>query len=384
MDLALNEIQNMLQGVAREFMEAEMPKSRVLEIDDSPEGFAPELWEQMCQLGWSGMGIPEEYGGSGNSFTDLGVVYEVLGHYACPTPHHSSAVLCAQAILEAGDESQKQALLPNIASGQQIYSFAFTEPEYGWGANNVQFRAERRNGSFVLTGDKLFVPDANVADQLLVVARTSGGPTPEEGLTLLLVNKDAPGVSVRVQTGWIGPKVCEVNLRNVAVSDSQVLGPVDGAWPAIEKTMDRATAVLSAYMAGGTQRVYEMAQEYSQTRIAFGVPIGTFQRVQDHVIEALNQADAGKWSTYEALSLLDQEQPGASVSVSMAKAVVSAGFPRACEESHHVHAGIGTDLEFGLTQYTKRARTLQHYLGDAIFHRARMARLMKGQQASGP
>jgi alkylation response protein AidB-like acyl-CoA dehydrogenase len=136
-------------------------------------------------------------------------------------------------------------------------------------------------------------------------------------------------------------------------------------------------------MAGGTQRVYEMAQEYSQTRIAFGVPIGTFQRVQDHVIEALNQADAGKWSTYEALSLLDQEQPGASVSVSMAKAVVSAGFPRACEESHHVHAGIGTDLEFGLTQYTKRARTLQHYLGDAIFHRARMARLMKGQQASG-
>ncbi len=120
-----------------------------------------------------------------------------------------------------------------------------------------------------------------------------------------------------------------------------------------------------------------MAQEYSQTRIAFGVPIGTFQRVQDRVIEALNEADAGKWTAYEALTYLDEGQPEASVSVSMAKAVASVGFPKACEESHHVHAGIGTDLEYGLTQYTKRARTLQHYLGDASYHRARMARLMK-------
>lgn len=382
MDLALTEIQTMLQGVAREFMEAEMPKAKVLEIDDSHDGFAPDLWEQMCQLGWAGMVIPEEYGGSDNSFTDLGVVYEVLGYYACPTPHLSSAVLSAQAILEAGDDSQQQALLPNIASGQQIYSFAFTEPAYGWGPQNVQLPAERRNGSFVLNGDKLFVPDANVADQLLIVARTSNEASPQDGLTLLVVNKDAPGVSVRVQSGWIGPKVCEVNLRNVEVPETQVLGEVDGAWPAVEKVMDRATAVVSAYMAGGTQRVFEMSQEYSQTRIAFGVPIGTFQRVQDHVIEALNQADAAKWSTYEALTMLDQGQPEAAVSVSMAKAVVSAGFPRACEESHHVHAGIGTDLEFGLTQYTKRARTLQHYLGDAIFHRARMARLLKGNAAA--
>ena len=108
------------------------------------------------------------------------------------------------------------------------------------------------------------------------------------------------------------------------------------------------------------------------------MPIGTFQRVQDHVIDALNEADAGKWAAQEALWNLDEGEPEASVSISMAKAVVSVGFPKACDASHHVHAGIGTDLEFGLTQYTKRARTLQHYLGDAIYHRSRMARLMKG------
>ena len=134
---------------------------------------------------------------------------------------------------------------------------------------------------------------------------------------------------------------------------------------------------MCAYMAGGTQKVFDMAREYSQTRIAFGVPIGTFQRVQDHVINILNEADAAKWSAFEALAQLDQGEPGASVSVSMAKAVVSVGFPKACDATHHVHAGIGTDLEFGLTQYTKRARTLQHYLGDAIYHKSRMARLLE-------
>lgn len=376
MDLALNEVQTMLQNTAREFMDAEMPKSRVLEIDDSPTGFAVDLWEKMCDIGWAGMVIPEEYGGSGNSFTDLGVVYEVMGFYACPSPHLSSAVLCSHAILEAGDDAQKQDLLPSIASGRQIFAFALTEPEYGWGPETVQLKATGRDGDFVLDGTKLFIPDANVADRLVVVARTTNGPDPEQGLSLFVVDKTAPGISVRVQTGWIGPKVCEVNFTNVEVPASNVLGPVDGAWPAVEKAVDRATAVLCAYMSGGTQKVFEMSQEYSQNRIAFGVPIGTFQRVQDHVIDALNEADAAKWSTYEALSQLDQGEPGASVAISMAKAVVSTGFPKACDATHHVHAGIGTDLEFGLTQYTKRARTLQHYLGDAIYHKSRMARLL--------
>ncbi|MAF39605.1 MAG: hypothetical protein CL696_12145 [Chloroflexi bacterium] len=378
MDLSLNEVQTLLQNSTREFMESEMPKSRVLEIDDSPSGFSEELWEKMCEVGWPGMAIPEEYGGSGNAFVDLGVVYEVMGYYACPSPHLSSAVLCAHAILEAGSASQKRALLPSIASGRQIFAFAYTEPEYGWGPGSIQLQATERNGGFVLNGTKLFVPDANVADQLVVAARTSGGDSPNQGITLFIVDKNSTGVSIRVQTGWIGPKVCEVNFDNVEVPAAGVLGTVDGAWPAIEKAMDRATVVLCAYMAGGTQRVHDMAREYSQTRIAFGVPIGTFQRVQDHVIESLNEADAAKWATYEALWQLDEGLPEAQVSISMAKAVASVGFPKACDASHHVHAGVGTDLEFGLTQYTKRARTLQHYLGDAIYHRARMARLLQG------
>ena len=374
MDLTLNEIQTMLQTSAREFMEAELPKTRVLEIDDSESGFDSDLWGQMADLGWPSLAVPEEYGGLGQGWVDLGVVSEVMGNYACPSPLLSSAVLAAQAILAAGSEEQKQAMLPGIAAGQQIYTLAYTEPDYSWSPGAVNLAATANNGGYTLNGTKLFIPDANIADRILVVARTAAGA--EDGLGLFAVDRVAPGVSVRVMDGWIGPKACEVNFNNVSVSAADVIGDPAGAWSAVESAMDRATAVLCAFMAGGTQRVYDMTREYSQSRIAFGVPIGTFQRVQDHVIDALTDADSAKWTAFEALWQLDEGMADAPVGVSTAKAVASLGFPRACDAAHHVHAGIGADLEYGLTQYTKRARTLQHYLGDHVYHKARMARLM--------
>ena len=377
MDLTLNEFQTMLQTSAREFMEDQLPKTRVLEIDDSESGFDSNLWEQMSELGWPSLTIPEEYGGLGQGWVELGVVSEVMGYYACPSPLLSSAVLSAQAVLAAGSEEQKQAMLPGIAAGQQIFTLAYTEPEYSWSPGSVKLQAVESGGGYMLNGTKLFIPDANVADRILVVARTSNGNTPEDGLSLMAVNRTAHGVSVRVMDGWIGPKACEVNFDNVEVGDADVLGDPGSAWGAIESAMDRATAVLCAFMAGGAQAVYDMTREYSQTRIAFGVPIGTFQRVQDHVIDALTDADSAKWTAFEALWQLDEDMDDAQVGVSTAKAVVSLGFPRACDAAHHVHAGIGADLEYGLTQYTKRARTLQHYLGDHVYHKARMANLMK-------
>lgn len=376
MDLSLTETQTMLQSVTKELMDQEVPKSRVLEIDDSESGFDALLWEKMCEMGLPGILISEEYGGSGNTLTDLGVVYEVLGYYACPSPHLSSAVLAAQVIALAGSEKQKQDLLPAIASGQQIFAFAFTEPDYGWGPESIQLMATREGDTFTLNGTKLFVPDANVADQIVVAVRTGQEENPGNGITLFVIPNTLSGINIRTQSGWIGPKVCEVNFENVTLNENNLIGNIGDAWPTIEQVLDKGTAVLAAFMAGGTQRVYDMARDYSQSRIAFGVPIGTFQRVQDHVIEALNAADAGKWSAFEALWKLDEGSPGASVAVSMAKSVASTGFPQACDLAHHVHGGIGTDLEYGLTQYTKRARTLQHYLGDAIYHKRRMAQLL--------
>jgi len=376
MDLALTETQTILQDAANQFMVAELPKQRVREVDESPTGFNQDLWQKMSNLQWVGMVIPEQYGGSGSSFTDLGVLNEVLGYHACSSPLLDSGVLSAQAILEAGDDVQKSSLLPAIAKGQQIISFAFTEPEYGWGPADIRMRATSSGGNHVLNGTKVFVPWAHIADQILVVARTSDGATPEEGISLFLVNKNAPGVSVRLNSGWIGDKVCEVNFNNVGVQSADVLGPIGGAWRAIERAIDKTTVALCAYMAGGAQRAYEMARDYSTTRIAFGVPIGTFQRVQDKIIISLTEAEASKWTTFEALWRVDAGHDDASQGVSIAKAVASDGFSASCDASHNVHAGIGIDLDLGLTHYTVRARTFQHYLGDAIYHRKRLAHLM--------
>ena len=377
MDLSLTETQVMLRRMATEFLEQELPKERVREIDESETGFSPPLWGQMAELGWPGMVIPEEYGGTANSLTDLGVVYEALGYAACTSPLLSSGVLSAQTLLEVGDDAQKQELLPAIARGGHILAFAFTESDYGWGPESVQLTVTRRGDSFLLSGAKLFVPDAHIADQLLVVARTAQGADPQQGLSIFLVPGNAPGLSVRLQSGWIGDKVCEVTLKDVEVPASAVIGPVGEVWPAIERVLDRATALLCAYMVGGSQKALDMAVEYSKNRIAFGVPIGTFQRVQDRIIDALNDTEAARWTAYEALWKLDEGRADAPLAVSTAKAVVSDGFPRVCDNSHHVHGGIGTDLDFGLTHYTKRARTFQHYLGDAIHHKRRLARLLE-------
>ncbi|MFH1140715.1 MAG: acyl-CoA dehydrogenase family protein [Chloroflexota bacterium] len=354
-----------LKNSATELLQAELPKERVLQIDDSPTGFDADLWRKMVDLGWSGMTVPEAYGGAGLSNTDFGVVAEVLGSYASSSPLLDSAVLSANAILEAGSEEQKKEFLTAIANGQQIFTTALTEPEYGWGPSYIKMGATRRGRNYVLNGSKLFIPWAHVADQIIVAARTSEGATPEDGISLLVVDKNARGVSTWLMQGFIGDKVCEVNFNNVEVPASHVLGPAGQAWPALERAMGKATAILSTYMAGGDWKAYEMCRDYSQVRIAFGMPIGTFQYVQGHVIIALTESDACKWTAYEALWMLDSDRKEAQIGVSTAKAVASDSFWKACDASHDIHGGIGIDITYGLTHYTKRARTFQHYLGDA-------------------
>jgi alkylation response protein AidB-like acyl-CoA dehydrogenase len=377
MDLSLTETQTILKDTATNFLETELPKQRVREVDESPTGFNQDLWQKMSTLQWLGMVIPNEYGGTGNDYTTLAVLFEVLGYHACSSPFLDSSVLSANLIIEAGNDDQKSSLLPAIARGQQICAFAFTEPEYAWGPGAIKMAASSSSGGYTLNGTKVFVPWAHVADQLLVVARTSSSANPADGISVFLVDKNASGVTVRQHSGWLGDKVCEIAFDNVQVPASGVVGDVGGAWGAIEKSIDRATSVLSAYMAGGAQRAYEMCRDYSTERIAFGVPIGTFQRVQDHIIVSLTEAEASKWTAYEALWRLDSGRADAAVGISMAKAVASDGFNKACDASHNVHAGVGVDLDLGLTHYTARARTFQHYLGDATYHRRRMAELME-------
>lgn len=376
MDLSLTSTQEILRDSARDFLSQECPRSFVRDVDESETGFSPELWQKMSEMGWVGMVLPEEYGGGGSSFMDLAVLTEEMGAACISSPLHSSVVLGGLTILYAGSEQQKRDVLPSVANGQRILAYAQTEPDYGWGPESINLSATKGNGTFSLNGTKLFIPDAQIADQIVVVARTSSGASPETGITLFLVDRNAPGLSTRIISGWTGDKLNEITFNNVEVPASAVIGEEGSGWPTVERVLDRGGIINCAYIVGGLQRLLEITVEYSKNRIAFGVPIGTFQRVQDHIIVIVNDLEASRWTTNEALWKLDEGHADTGLSVAMAQVVASDGYPRSAEAAHHVHAGIGIDKEYGLYLYTKKARTMLSYLGDPVFHRQRVAQFL--------
>ena len=370
MDLALTEPQEMLRTAARGFIEREAPTHALVAWQRSDVSLMPELWRKAAELGWLGMLIPSEYGGGDSSLTDAAVLYEELGRGPLPGPFWSSGVFSALTVLEAGSEEQRRAILPKVARGETVMSVAVSEPNASWGPQGVTLKPQRIGDRYRLDGTKLFVSDATSATDLLVVVRTGDGPA---DLGLLVVDARARGVRARRLPGFLSWQ-CEVSFDGVEVPATQLLGGRENqGWAALERALRRALPVLCSYMVGGCQAVFDMSVKHSQQRVQFGVPIGKFQRVQDHIIRLVNHLDAARWTTAEALWKLDTDQPAAAAAVHMAKAVSSEAYLEACNAAHEVHAGQGSLTEYGLVAHTQMSRTLFPYLGDPRWHKRRMA-----------
>jgi alkylation response protein AidB-like acyl-CoA dehydrogenase len=368
MDLSLNDHQRMLAQSVRSFMERRTPRSKIVALQRAELGYEPEMWKTIAELGWLGLLIPEPYGGGGRSLADAAVLFQEFGRGPLPGPFFSSGVLSALVLLEAGSEEQRRLYLPAISSGENIFSVAVTEPARSWGPQGVALTAERHGESYRLNGIKMFVSDAVAATHLIVAVRT--GPA-LNATSLLAVDKSLKGVSARLLPGFIGWQA-EVAFDNVEVAADGLLATRDDGWAALTRAMERALPILCAYQVGSSQAIFEMSVEYSQTRVQFGVPIGRFQRVQDHIIRLVNYLDAARWTTWEAIWKLDSGRPAAA-SVHLAKAVTAEAHIEACNAAHEVHAGIGSSLEYGLVPHTQLSRTLFNYLGDPKWHKRRMA-----------
>ena len=364
MDLSLTQSQEMLRTAAREMVEREYSKEILLQLDSGDKQLAQALWEKTASAGWPGILVPTQYGGEGGSLTDAAILLEELGRGPAPGAFFSTAVLSVLALLEAGSEEQRRAVLPGVASGATRIALAVTEARYGWKKALTHTKAKRRECGFVLDGTKLFVQDAGDADLLLCTAILEDG---EVGL--FLVDASLPGVSIRPLGGFLTNSF-EVKLKNVKVADTALM---PGGWESLDSAVIKALPVLAAYQVGACERVFEMTLEYANSRVQFGLPIGRFQRVQDHVIQIVNLKDAARWTTYEALWKLDEKKPDARSSVHVCKAVASEAYYQACNAAHEVHAGVGIMREYGLTLHTRMSRTLYHYLGDPQHHKARLA-----------
>jgi len=373
MDLGFTEEQEMLRTSARDFLEKECPKSLVKEMAEDEKGYTPELWRKMAELGWMGLVIPEEYAGMGMSFLDLVVLLEEMGRACLPAPFFSTVVLGGFTILEAGNEDQKKELLPKIADGDLILSVALTEPSVRYDAASITVKAVPDKDDYLISGTKLFVENAHIADHIVCVTRTKDGASPEEGITLFLVDGGSPGISTTLLKTIAGDKQCEIIFDNVRVPKKNMLGGLNKGWPVVERMLDKATVALCAQMVGGAQAALEMSVAYAKERVQFGRPIGSFQAIQHYCANMVTDVDGSKFITYEAAWKVSEGLP-ATMEVSMAKAWVSEAYRRVTLLGHQIHGGIGFCMDHDMPLYFKRAKAAEPTFGDADWHRETVAR----------
>ncbi len=373
LDLSLTESEEMLRKTALDFMRRDAPKAVIQKLQETRTGTTEELWQKAVNMGWLGIIIPEKYGGTNNSLTSAGVLFEALGSGPLPGPHFSSGILSSLILSEAGTEDQKSHFLPAISRGEEVVTLALTEPGYSWEAFAVQTTAREVDGDFVLNGVKLFVADAGVASYYIVPARTADVTDPTQRISLFLVSSKSKGVTIRQLPGFFAGRNFEVRLDSVRVSSKDILGEKNSGWRPVTRAIEKAAPVLCAYKVGGCQSVINLTLEYSRTRVQFGQPIGRFQRVQDMIIEMVNHADAARWTTYEALWKIDTQQP-ATESMHLAKVVSSEAYWEVCTLAHRVLSGISYSKEHPVSFHTRASRALYHYLGDPAFHRQQIAR----------
>jgi len=372
MDLGLNEQQEMLKTSARDFLQKECPKQLVRQLDESENGYSPELWRKMADLGWLGLVFPEEYGGNSGNFLDLIVLLEEMGYNILPGPFFSTIVLGGLAILTGGNEQQKREILPKISSGQLILTLALTEPSASYHPAAIKTTATVNENEYVINGIKLFVPDANVADYLLCVARTEDSKNAEDGITVFMVNTKCPGISYTLLKTLARDKQCEVIFDNVRVSKDSIIGNLNGGWPLVSEIIRKATIAKCAEMVGGAQAALEMAVQYAKDRVQFNRPIGSFQAIQHYCANMVSDVDGSRFVTYKAAWKIS-EGIGANYDVAVAKAWTGEAYSRVTLLAHQIFGAIGFTMDHDIHLYYRRAKAGDILFGDGDFQRAIVA-----------
>lgn len=373
MDLDLTKEQKILKNSAREFLKKECPRSLIREMKDDEKGYPQKLWDQMAELGWLGLAIPEKYGGYGGTFLDVCVLLETMGEACCPAPFFSTVITGALPIMFAGNEQQKEALLPKIADGSLILTFAMTEPDAWYGAMGVCMTAEPDGETYILNGTKLFVENAHIADYILCVARTNSGKRPDDGLTLFLVDAKTSGIQWSLLKTLAYDKQCEVVFDKVVVPKKNIIGEVDRAWPVLRKIQDHAAVAKCTEMLGGMQAAFDMTVAYAKERKQFGRPIGSFQAIQHHCANMLIDVDGSRFITYYAAWKISEGQE-AGMDASMAKAWTSSASRRVTLLAHQIHGAISFCEEYDIHLFYRRAKSGEIAFGDSDFHLENVAR----------
>lgn len=376
MNLTLSEEQEMLRKMARDFLADKCPKTLVKEMEEDDKGYSPELWKEIAGLGWFGLAFPENYGGGGMSFLDLALLLEESGRSALPGPFLSTVVLGGLPIVDAGSEQQQREYIPRIASGEKIFTSALTEDNAQYDATSIAAKATTDGDDYIISGTKLFVPDAHIADYLLCPVRTDEQTEPEDGITIFIVDTKTSGISNTVLKTIAGDKLCQVVFDQVRVPSENILGRLNQGWSVLRRVIERAAIAGCCQTVGCIQQILEMTVDYAKDRKQFGHPIGSFQVIQHYCANMATDVDGLRFSAYQAAWMLS-EGLSCTREVAIAKAWESEACERVISLAHQIHGAIGVTMDHDLQFYTRRVKAAAVTFGDADYYREIVAQEMR-------
>ena len=376
MAFVLSEEHGLLQKTAAQFFEEQMPVAHLRDLRDSKNEtrFDKKLWKTMSELGFTGMLVPEEHGGTDFGTLGMGLVFEESGRRLSPSPLFGTACIAATALHHAGSDAQKKEHLPKIADGTRIFAPAFEE-----GAHHAPYavscKAEKTKEGFRLTGRKRFAPDGAAADYLILSARTSGAADDKKGITLFLVPTDAKGVNAEPLSMADSRHLADIQLEGVEVGSASLLGSVDGGGDLLSNILDVGRIALAAEMLGGAREVFDRTLAHLKERKQFDQIIGSFQALKHRAAKLFCEIEMGHSIVRDALDALEARRNDVPQMASLAKAYMADLTRHMTNEGVQLHGGMGMTDEVDMGLFMKRARVQAQLFGDSNYHRKRYARL---------
>jgi alkylation response protein AidB-like acyl-CoA dehydrogenase len=376
MNFDLSEEQQILVDSVAKFVANDSPVERFRKLRDTDQGWEPSMWARMGEFGWLGVAYPEEHGGFGGRFVDLALILEQLGRGLVPEPLLASVVLAGGLVSRLGSAAQVEQFLAPMVEGKSSLALAYVEKQSRYDLADCATRAEQRGAAWRLSGEKRWVLNGHAADQLVVVARSGGAQTEAQGLSLFVVDANAPGVErVRVP-GMDGQRSALVRLRDVEVGADRLLGSEGAALPALEWAIDRGAAAACAEGQGAIQELFERTVAYLKQRVQFGVPIGSFQALQHRAADMYAETELCRSTMLLAAIQADADAAEErKAEISTAKLQLTRGGWFVQEHAIQLFGGIGVTDEQDEGLFFKRLRVLQGLFGDADWHAQRFQSL---------
>jgi alkylation response protein AidB-like acyl-CoA dehydrogenase len=377
MNFAYSEEQQMLRDTLQRFIAKDYSFATRAALIKSERGCSASVWQTFAELGLLGIAVPEAHGGMNGNAVDTMLVMEAFGQGLVVEPYLATVVLCGRLLLDAGSESQKDSMLSAMAAGDLLMAFAHYDAGIRYETGAVYTRAYRRDGRYVIEGQKAVVLFGEQADRLIVSARTSGAPGDAEGISLFVVDRTAPGVQVRGYTTQDGQRAAEITFSNVEVNNDALLGGVGRALPSIQRAIDFGIAALCAEAAGAMQAVFQATVEYLKTRKQFGAPIGSFQALKHRAADMFIATEqARSMALLASLRVESNDVLERRRAVSAAKVLVGQAGRYVGQQAVQLHGGMGVTDELSVSHYFKRLTMINATFGDADTHLGQFSDLL--------